>query len=212
MHLHDVTRTLRLGAPLANARGAVILIHGRGSDAEDIAGLATVFGSSDLAYVAPEATNHTWYPHRFLVPPAQNEPWLSSALSVIDTLVAEAHAAGIPYERIGLVGFSQGACLALEYAARHPRRYAFVAGLSGALIGPTSAPRDAVDLQRTPVLIACAEADAHIPLEHVEHSADTLAAFNADVTRRVFPGSAHTVFPEEITWLQKQVAHLPRTA
>ncbi len=208
MHLHEFTHCLRFGAPLATASGVVLLLHGRGSSAEDIAGLAKAFGRAQLAYVAPQAANHSWYPHRFLVPPAQNEPWLSSALSVIDTLVAEAHAAGIPYERIGLAGFSQGACLALEYSTRHPRRYAFVAGLSGALIGPTAPPRDVVDLQRTPVLIACAEADAHIPLEHVEHSAAALAAFNADVTKHIFPGSAHTVFPEEIAWLKTHATPL----
>jgi phospholipase/carboxylesterase len=110
-----------------------------------------------------------------------------------------------------LVGFSQGACLALEYAARHPRRYAFVAGLSGALIGPRDAARDAVDLQRTPILIACAQADAHIPIEHVEHTAAAFAAFNAEVTTHIFPGSAHTIFPVEINWLQRRAAHLNAT-
>jgi phospholipase/carboxylesterase len=203
MHLHDATRTLRLGAPLAKARGVVILLHGRGSSADDIAGLSKVFGDAPLAYLAPEAAHNTWYPHRFLVPPAQNEPWLSSALSVINTLVVEALEAGIPAERIGLIGFSQGACLALDYAARHPRRYGFVAALSGALIGPANAGRDVVDLQRTPVLIACAEADVHIPLEHVHHSATTLAASNADVTKLIFSGGAHTVFPAELEWLKK---------
>ena len=212
MHLHDATHTLRLGPPLAKAQGAVILLHGRGSSADDIAGLARLFGGSHLAYLVPEAANNTWYPHRFFVPPAQNEPWLSSALAVIDTLVAEALAAGIPSDRIGLVGFSQGACLALDYAARHPRRYAFVAGLSGALIGPTDTARDVVDLQRTPVLIACAEADAHIPLEHVEHSAAAFAAFNAEVTKQVFPGSAHTVFPSAVDWLKTQASRLLRAA
>jgi len=205
MHLHDTKNTLRLGSPLAKARGVVILVHGRGSSAADIVGLADIFAAADLAYLAPEAAGHTWYPNRFLVPPAQNEPWLSSALAVIDTLVAEALAAGIPSERIALAGFSQGACLVLEYAARHPRRYAFVAALSGALIGPTDAPRDAVDLQGTPVLIGCAERDAHIPLEHVDHSAAALTALNATVTKQVFPGSAHTVFPTEAAWLKKQV-------
>jgi len=208
MKLHTATNTLRFGAPLANARGVVILVHGRGSSADDMAGLATVFGTDDLAYLAPEATNSTWYPNRFLVPPAQNEPWLSSALAVIDKLVAEALAAGIPSERIALAGFSQGACLALEYAARHPRRYAFVAALSGALIGPTDTARDCVDLLQTPVLIGCAERDAHIPLEHVEHSAAALNAFNAAVTKQIFPGSAHTVFPAEVDWLKKHSAGL----
>ncbi len=209
MHLHDATPTLRLGAPLAKARGVVILLHGRGSSAEDIAGLVNLLNASDLAYIAPEAAHHSWYPHRFLVPPAQNEPWLSSALSRIDTHVREALDAGIPAERIGLVGFSQGACLSLEYAARHPRRYAFIGGLSGALIGPTDVARDPVDLQRTPVLVACAEADLHIPLEHVEHTAASFNTFNAAVTQHIFPGGAHTVFPVEITWLQNQIASLP---
>ena len=209
MHLHDAANTLRFGAPLSKARGTVILVHGRGSSADDLAGLTDIFAAADLAYLAPEATNGTWYPHRFLAPPAQNEPWLSSALAVIDTLVAGALAAGIPSERIALAGFSQGACLVLEYAARHPRRYAFVAALSGALIGPADAPRDAVDLRGTPVLIGCAERDAHIPLEHVEHSAAALSAFNASVTKQIFPGSAHTVFPAEAAWLKKQASGLP---
>lgn len=202
MHLHDTAHTLRFGAPLAKARGVVILVHGRGSSAEDIAGLAEIFAADDLAYLAPEAANNTWYPQRFLAPPAQNEPWLSSALAVVDALVAQALAAGVPSERIALAGFSQGACLVLEYAARHPRRYAFVAALSGALIGPTDTARDCIDLQKTPVLIGCAERDAHIPLEHVEHSAAALGAFNASVTKQIFPGSAHTVFPAEIDWLK----------
>ena len=210
MRFHNTTNTLRLGAPLATARGAVIFIHGRGSSAEDIVGLADIFEADDLAYFAPEAANNTWYPHRFLVPPAQNEPWLSSALAVIDTLLAEALAAGIPSGRIALVGFSQGACLSLEYAARHPRRYAFVAALSGALIGPTDTARDAVELKGTPVLIGCAERDAHIPLEHVEHSAVALTALNAVVTKQIFPGSAHTVFATEAAWLKKQASDLPK--
>ncbi len=212
MHLHDTTHTLRMGAPLTKARGVVILLHGRGSSAEDIAGLAHVFDATDFAYLVPRAANNTWYPHRFLVPPSQNEPWLSSALAVIDTLVAEARAARIPYERMGLAGFSQGACLALEFTVRHPRRYAFVAGLSGALIGPTSTARDAIDLRGTPVLLACAEHDAHIPIEYLEHSAAAFTVFNAEVTRHIFPGSAHTIYREEIDWLKSQVADLPRVA
>lgn len=202
MHLHDATPTLRLGPPLKQARGVVILIHGRGSSADDILGLSAAFeGRDDLAFLAPQAANHSWYPQRFLVPLAHNEPWLSSALARVDALVSEALAAGIPAERIALAGFSQGACLVLEYASRHPRRYAFVAALSGALVGPLDTPRPPADLLRTPVLLGCAEADAHIPLEHVEHSADVLAAANADVTKMIFPGPAHTVFPAETRWL-----------
>lgn len=212
MHLHDATHTHRLGPALSKARGVVILLHGRGSSPDDLGGLARLFAAPGVACFLPEAAGTTWYPHRFLVPPAQNEPWLSSALALIDTLVAEILAAGIPSERIALAGFSQGACLTLEYASRHPRRYAFVAGLSGALIGPTDTARDCVDLQGTPILVACAEHDAHIPLEHVEHSATVLEAFNAAVTKQIFPGSSHTVFAEEVEWLRKHAPALQPVA
>jgi len=111
-------------------------------------------------------------------------------------------------DRIGLIGFSQGACLSLEYCARAPGRYGFVAGLSGALIGPIDTPRTAGDLQHTPILLGCAEHDAHIPLEYVEESAAVVAKMNAAVTKQIFPGSAHTVFPEEIMWLKQQTAGL----
>ena len=133
--IHSTQDTLRLGAPLAQTAGALILLHGRGSSAEDIAGLARSLKGAPgpLAFLAPNATGGTWYPQRFFVPLADNEPWLSSALGVVDELIGEVRAAGIPFERIGIAGFSQGACLTLEYAARNPRRYGFVAGLSGAL-------------------------------------------------------------------------------
>lgn len=210
--MHNAANTLRLGPALSGARGTLILLHGRGSSARDIAGLADFFDATDLAILVPQAADHTWYPHRFLVPPAQNEPALTSALTVIDTLVRESLSAGLASERIALAGFSQGACLAFEYAARHPRRYAFVAGLSGALIGPTDTLRACGDLERTPVLVACSEHDAHIPREHVEHSAAVLSALNADVTRHIFPGDSHTLFPEEIDWLRTQTSALSRPA
>jgi predicted esterase len=204
--LHTPDAALRTGPPYAEAKGAVILLHGRGSSADDISGLARALKSSSLAFVAPNATGNSWYPQRFLAPLTQNEPWLSSALDVIDRLVGEASGARIPFERIGIAGFSQGACLTLEYAARNPRRYGFIAALSGALIGPLDTPRPAADLKQTPALIACAENDAHIPLEFVEKSAASLTAFNAVVTKQVFRGNAHSVFPEEIAWLRQRVA------
>jgi phospholipase/carboxylesterase len=205
MQLHDLSDTLRFGAPLAQATGAVILLHGRGSSAQDIAGLGRALKNETLACLAPNASGGAWYPQRFLAPLAQNEPWLSSALGVIDRLLKEVQSAGIPLERIGLAGFSQGACLALEYAARNPRRYGFVAGLSGALIGPLDTPRLATDLGKTPVLVACAEGDAHIPLEFVEQSAATFLTFNAELTKHVFHGGTHTIFAEELVWLREQV-------
>jgi phospholipase/carboxylesterase len=122
--------------------------------------------------------------------------------------VQEAVAAGIPTERIGLIGFSQGACLALEHTARAGKRYGFTAGLSGALIGPLDTPRPNRDLLGTPILLGCAESDAHIPIEHVEHTASILTAMNAEVTKQIYAGGAHTVFPQEIAWLNQQLAKL----
>lgn len=212
MELHAPSRTLRLGAPLQNARAAAILLHGRGSSADDISGLIRYFSGDEIAFFVPEATGNTWYPQRFLAPLENNEPWLSSALSVIRSHIDEATAAGLGAERIALVGFSQGACLSLEYAARSPRRYGFVAGLSGGLIGPLDTARPAIDLQGTPVLVACAEADAHIPLSHVEHSAAYFDRSGAAVTKQIYRGSAHTVFPEEIAWLRQHAALLHGTA
>jgi len=204
--LHNPANALRFGTPLAQAEGAVILLHGRGASAEDVAGLSKVFDGSKFAFIAPSATGGAWYPQRFFVPLSENEPWLSSALDVIRHLVSEIQTAGVPADRIGIVGFSQGACLALEYAARNPRRYGFIGGLSGALIGPADTPRGLADLDDTPVLLGCAEADPHIPRSYVEQSAQILGRFEAAVTLSIFGGSAHTVFPEEIQWLQDEAA------
>ncbi len=138
MVLHDRQTILRGGAPLAKARAALVLLHGRGASAEDIFSLgeAARADSPDVALVAPQAAGNSWYPQRFLAPTARNEPYLSSALGVITNLLAEASENRIRYDRVVLAGFSQGACLALEFASRNARRYGGVVGLSGALIGP----------------------------------------------------------------------------
>lgn len=206
--MHTLADTLQLGAPLPKARSAVILIHGRGSSAEGIAGLTEMFDGSDIAYLAPSAKGGTWYPQRFFVALEDNEPWLSRALGTIEALVSDITAAGVPAERIGLIGFSQGACLALEHTARAGRRYGFTAALSGALIGPLDTARAPHDLGRTPVLLGCAEHDAHIPRDFVERSEVVLGGMNADVTKQIYRGSAHTVFPQEIAWIKAQLAKL----
>lgn len=207
MRLHDAKETLWFGTDPARARGAVILVHGRGGSPEDIAGLADELPQENIAFAAPRALRGTWYPHRFFDPLDQNEPWLSSGLEVIGGLVGRLLEAGIPAERIGLGGFSQGACLSLEYAFRHPRRYGFVAGLSGALIGPLKAARAGVDLLKTPILLGCAREDAYIPLPHVEESDRILSAANTELTKLIFPGHDHAVFPEEIGWICQKMAH-----
>ncbi|MEK7949806.1 alpha/beta hydrolase [Luteolibacter soli] len=206
MSIHDVSHTLRRGKALADATGVLILIHGRGADAHDIAGVADYLPAQDLAILAPQATQFTWYPQRFFVPLEENEPWLSSGLALVDQLVNEARAAGIPDERIGIAGFSQGGCLALEYAHRNPRRYGLVAGMSSALIGPQGIARKPTDLLQTPVLLACADHDPHIPLPFVEESAGILSRSNAALTKQIFRGYDHTVFPEEIAWLSERIS------
>ena len=200
--------TLRFGAKARDAKGAVILIHGRGSHPREIGGITRLLPSKGLRFYAPGAADGSWYPQRFLAPLDDNEPALSLALGAIDFLVEEILAEGIPMDRIGFVGFSQGACLSLEYVARNPARYGFVAALSGALIGPLETERSMIDLLGTPVLIGCAEADAHIPLPHVEHSAHVLGERGAEVTKMIFPGATHSVFHEELDWLKGQMTAL----
>jgi predicted esterase len=200
---HGTMPVLRAGAPAATARGVVVLVHGRGASAEDILMLAGEFGRDDLAYWAPQAAEHTWYPNRFMAPLASNEPWLSSALRRVGALRAEAEAAGIPPERTVLLGFSQGACLALEYAARNARRYGALVGLSGGLIGPDGTPRDyAGSLAGTPVFLGCSDVDPHIPKERVAHSAEVLRGLGGEVTMRLYPHMAHTVNHDEIRFVQ----------
>lgn len=209
MKTHDLDSFTHVGPLLAEAQVVLILVHGRGGSAADLLGLVPYLPTTGVAVRAPEATGNSWYPQRFLAPLAQNEPWLSSALAVVDHHVNAALAAGVPAARLVLAGFSQGACLAAEYAARHPRRYGAVAALSGALIGPPDSPTPYQgDLAGAPVLLACAEADAHIPWARVAASATVLRALGADVTLQQFPGTAHTVFPDELKWLRE---HWPQT-
>jgi predicted esterase len=183
----------------SDARLTVICLHGRGASADDILGLADGFGVSDVAYVAPEASGHTWYPFSFLSPLAQNEPGLTSALGVIAALVADLGQRGVSADRIVLLGFSQGACLSLEFAARHARRYRAIVALSGGLVGPPGTPRAYEgSLEGTPVFLGCSDIDPHIPLERVHESTLVLRGMGADVDERIYPRMAHTVNQDEI--------------
>lgn len=193
----------RKGPAPSEAAGVMMMIHGRGASADDILALSDEFEDLDLHFVAPQASGYTWYPQRFLAPIKQNEPYLSSALSVIDTILAEIAAGGVSYERIFLLGFSQGACLSLEYIARNPRRYGGVFGLSGGLIGPEDAlPDHSGDLEGTPVFLGCSDVDFHIPKTRVQESSRQLRGMNAEVTERLYPGMAHTVVQDEIDIIQ----------
>jgi predicted esterase len=201
-HLHQGQSILTSGVPLNQARAAVIMLHGRGATAEDILSLSTEFDAANCAYLAPQAANHTWYPYRFIEPIERNEPWLSSALQVIDDLITRVMAAGIPAECIVLLGFSQGACLTLEYAARHAQRYGGIVGWSGGLIGQQGTPRnDAGSFSGTPIFIGCSDVDFHIPLDRVHEAAQVLRQLGGAVTERIYPGLDHTINQDEIDFV-----------
>ena len=187
------------GKPLAEARGAVILIHGRGASAESILELAAYLPQPDLAWLAPQAADSTWYPSSFLAPLEKNEPYLSSALARVTEVVALAEAAGLPPERIFLGGFSQGACLASEFVARNARRYGGLIAFSGGLIGPDGTPRDyAGSLSGMPVFIGCSDVDPHIPVGRVRETAAVLARLGATVDSRIYPRMGHTINQDEM--------------
>ena len=187
------------GAPLATARAVGVLLHGRGATALSILDLADAFNRTDLAWLAPQARSNTWYPNRFLAPMESNQPWLSSALAAVADVVAQAEEAGTPRSRIVLIGFSQGACLALETLIRTPGIAGGVAGLSGGLIGPPGTVwPDAGRLDGVPVFLGCSDVDLHIPKERVLESADVLRARGAEVTAILYPGMDHTVNDDEI--------------
>src|SRR5512139_883957 len=209
VHPHRGQSVFTTGARLEEARAALIMLHGRGASAQDILSLANELEQPGFAFLAPQAAGNTWYPYRFTAPIEQNEPWLSSALAVIGELLSFVGSSRIPPERTMLLGFSQGACLALEYAARHARRYGGVIGLSGALIGPDDTPRNYPgSLEDTPVFLGCGDVDFHIPQERVEQAADTLSVLGGEVTKRIYPNMDHTVNQDEIDFVGQMMKNM----
>jgi predicted esterase len=209
--LHDAGRIVVAGTPLESARAAAILLHGRGGSAHDMLGLAELLTRDGVAFLVPQATDHTWYPQRFIAPLEANEPWLSSALGVVTALVKRGEQAGIDAGRVMLLGFSQGGCLALESATRHARRYGAVVGLSAGLIGPPGRARDDRGaFFGTPVLLGCSDIDFHIPLASVEEAAATFTRMGAVVDKRIYKGMDHTVNDDEIEAVKALLAGLVR--
>jgi predicted esterase len=198
-HPHAHQPVLTVGPPPASARLGAILLHGRGASADDILGLAHELAIPDIAYLAPEAAGHTWYPYSFLSTIEQNEPGLTSALLVVEGLIADLGEQGIPPERVVLMGFSQGACLTLEFAVRHARRYAAVAAFSGGVIGPPGTPRNYPgSFAGTPAFFGCSDVDPHIPVERVRESAEIYRRMGAIVDERIYPRMGHTINQDEI--------------
>ena len=187
------------GSPLDEAHAAVIMVHGRGASAESILTLAPALQSEGVAYLAPQAAGGTWYPYGFMSPMERNEPGISSGMRAIARAVKQASDAGVPAERLIVLGFSQGACLASEFVARNARRYGGLAVLSGGLIGPAGTPRDYPGaLDGTPVFLGCSDIDGHIPAARVRESAEVLRRLGGDVDMRLYPGMGHLVNDDEI--------------
>ena len=199
-------RVLHAGEHLNSTRAAMILLHGRGATADDIMTVADEVHLPGWTYLAPQAAGNTWYPNPFTAPIESNEPHLSSALEMVSTLVGRLEAR-VPAQRIVLLGFSQGACLTLEWAARNARRFGAVIGLSGGLIGPDETPRDYPgSLDGTPVFLGCSDVDPHIPRRRVVEAGEVLKGMGGDVAVRLYPGMAHTVSVEEIATIREMVA------
>jgi len=204
---HALQPVLESGHRLQGAAGAVILIHGRDASAEDILGLSQEFDHPELTYLAPQAAGHTWYPYSFLAPIEQNEPWLTSALHKLRQTVDDVLLAGIPREKIVIAGFSQGACLASEFAARNAARYGGLIAFTGGLIGPPGTEfHHSGDLAGMPAFFGAGDPDAHVPWQRVQESAAALSAMGAEVVLKRYPGMPHTVSQEEIEEAKRLLA------
>jgi phospholipase/carboxylesterase len=198
-HPHAGSAVLQSGAPLKQADLAVVLLHGRGGSAEDILGLSSAFNLPNVAYLAPQAAGQTWYPLSFLAPREANEPYLGSALKKVESVVQSLAQAGFASERVVIAGFSQGACLATEFVARHPARYAGLIAFTGGLIGPPGSLRQpAGELVGTPALLLSGDPDPHVPWARVEESSAILGAMGAKVMTKRYPGRPHTISKEEL--------------
>jgi len=188
------------GPNLKDAKAAMIMVHGRGASAESIFGIANEFNhQNEIAFLAPQANGFTWYPYSFLAPTDQNQPGLNSGLQAIFDLVQKAENEGINKENIFILGFSQGACLATEFLARHPDKYAGVIALSGGLIGDAVNPQNySGDIKQTPVFLGCSDIDPHIPKKRVDETEEVFSKLGASVTKKIYPGMGHLVNEDEI--------------
>jgi phospholipase/carboxylesterase len=195
----------RAGAALEDATAAVIMVHGRGAGPANILDLVSVIGHPRVAYLAPAASGGTWYPKSFLAPTEDNEPGISSGISVIHGLIDEVAGAGIPVERIMLLGFSQGACLTCTAAQRRPERYGGVVVFSGGLIGPPGTVwEERGSFHSTPVFFGCSDVDAHVPASRARESAAVFERMEAAVTTRIYPGMGHLVNEDE-AWFARDL-------
>lgn len=207
MTLEDLIERHQLrqaGAEPSRARSVALLIHGRGATAESMLPLGQLIGIDGICYLAPQAEGYTWYPQSFMAPTEANEPFLSSALERVRTIVSDVLTTDMDVERLAIIGFSQGACLASETVLRNPRAYGFVGVLSGGAIGPPGTPRDyAGSLAGSKIFLGCSDHDPHIPLTRVRETTAVFKTLGADVTERIYPGHDHGVNDDEIARLRQ---------
>lgn len=200
---HQDQPVIHYGKNLDYASAAMIMIHGRGATAESILTLAHEFNVDGLAYLAPQASGNTWYPYSFLNPIEMNEPGITSGLLLIDTIINDLLTKGFSMDKIFLLGFSQGACLSLEYAARNPAKFGGVFGLSGGLIGPPGTPRNYKgSFNGSKIFLGCSDVDPHIPIERVDETENVFMTMNGNVTKRIYKGMAHTINQDEINFIK----------
>jgi phospholipase/carboxylesterase len=203
MHNHNFY--IQTGKPLYEAQKVMIMVHGRGANAQGILSLQDQLEVSDFGIIAPQATNNSWYPQSFLMPKSTNEPWLSSGLSVLKSLIQKLQIEHkLKTEQIYMLGFSQGACLVLEFVAQNAARYGGIFCLSGGLIGPDGTTRNYKGkLEQTPIFLGCSSNDSHIPRHRVEESARVLTMMGANVVSKLYPNMSHTIIDDEITIINK---------
>jgi phospholipase/carboxylesterase len=203
MHTKNI---ISAGKPVNEAKKALVMVHGRGGSAEDILSLSSYLDVKEYALFAPQATGNTWYPYSFMANPAQNEPYLSAALALLKETVEDIIAAGIAKENIYFLGFSQGACLTLEFITRNAARYGGAVAFTGGLLGDKLYPENySGDFKGTPVFIGTSNPDPHVPVERVQASEKILQEKNAAVTVKIYPGMGHTISQDEITLANKLV-------
>ncbi|MEW6194250.1 MAG: dienelactone hydrolase family protein [Bacteroidota bacterium] len=204
---HQNQPVLHRGSKLEDANGVMVMVHGRGATAESILSLADEFKVEGITYLAPQAKGNTWYPYSFLSPIEMNEPGITSGLKKIDSIINDVLEKGFASEKIFLLGFSQGACLDLEYTVRNPKKFGGVFGLSGGLIGPPGAPRNYTgDFKGTEIFLGCSDIDPHIPLERVDETESVFKSMNANVTKQIYKGMGHTINRDEIDFITAKLS------
>ncbi len=194
------------GKELSTTRKVLIMLHGRGGSAEDILSFSSHLDVKEFTLIAPQATNSAWYPYSFMAPAAQNEPWLSSALGLIKEITDDLYIKGLPSENIFFTGFSQGACLTLEFVTRNARKYGGVAAFTGGLIGDKIYPENYKgDFQGTPVFIGTSDPDPHVPVTRVNATSNILKGMNAVVIEKIYTNMGHTINSDEIEQANKLI-------